>query len=302
MLVEFTPKTMTIFAFRGFAMKYSDYNEGKLHGTADFPIEYYYLIPEHPQYVMKPHWHNEMEIIKVHSGIFNLHLNGISYTLTKGDIIFVECGTLHSGEPEECVYECVVFDLSMLRRGKDKVSSYISPFIDGRCGLNCIIPEKSSSVYLAASSLFSVTKEAKEFYELETYNILFKIFSEAYKTGIVSYINKNPQTLKKNHTVINLLDWIEDNYAENITLKKLSEISNLSEKYICRIFKEYTSKTPIDYINELRIDSACHEMIFNRKSVTESAIICGFNDLSYFSKIFKRYKNITPQKYKKLYS
>lgn len=292
---------MTIFTFRGKNMKFSDYNEGKLHGTADFPLEYYNLTPEHPQYVMKPHWHNEIEIIRVNSGVFNLNLNGITYSLTNGDIIFVECGTLHSGDPENCFYECVVFDLNMLRRQKDKVSSYISPFIDGRLGINCIIPDKSSSVYLAVSNLFSVTKKADEFYELETYCIIFRLFSELYKTNIVAPMNKNPQTLKKNHTVINLLNWIEDNYTENITLKKLSEISNLNEKYICRIFKEYTSKTPINYINEIRIEAACHEMTANHKSITESAIMCGFNDLSYFSKIFKRYKNISPQKYRKQY-
>ena len=131
--------------------------------------------------------------------------------------------------------------------------------------------------------------------------ILFRIFSEAYKTGLIAPINKNPQTFKKNHTVISLLNWIEDNYTENITLERLSEISNLSEKYICRIFKEYTSKTPISYINEIRIDAACHEMIANRKSITDAALACGFNDLSYFSKMFKRYKNMSPQKYKKLY-
>lgn len=282
-------------------MKYSDYNEGKLHGTADFPLEYYFLTPDHPQYIMKPHWHNEMEIIKVNSGIFNLNLNGINYSLTNGDIIFVECGTLHSGEPENCVYECVVFDLNMLRRQKDKISSYISPLIDGRIGINCIIPDKSGSVYSAASSLFSVTKNSQLFYELETYSILFRIFSEAYKTKLLSPINKNPHSGKKNHTVINLLNWIEDNYTENITLERLSEVSNLSEKYICRIFKEYTSKTPINYINEIRIDAACHEMIANRKSITDAALACGFNDLSYFSKMFKRYKNMSPQKYKKLY-
>lgn len=283
-------------------MKYSDYNEGKLHGTNVFPLEYYYVTPDNPQYIMSTHWHKEFEIIKVISGCFNLNLNSIGYTLTAGNIIFVECGTLHGGVPDNCVYECLVFDLNMLkRRQNDAITPLISPLIDGSKGINCIIPEKGSSVYLAASALFAVTSTRDDYYEIETYSMLFRLFSQLYKNENISPVSKNPQTSKKNQTVIKLLDWIDYNFTENITLQKLSEISNLSEKYICRIFKEYTSKTPINYINELRIDAACHEMISDKKSVTEAALACGFNDLSYFSKLFKRYKHISPYKYRRNY-
>lgn len=283
-------------------MKYSDYNEGKLHGTNEFPLEYYYVTPDNPQYIMSTHWHKEFEIIKVILGSFNLRLNNIGYTLTAGDIIFVECGTLHGGEPDNCVYECLVFDLNMLkRRQNDAITPLISPLIDGSKGINCVIPEKGSSVYSAASALFAVTSNRDDFYEIETYSLLFRLLSQLYKTESISSVSKNPQTTKKNQTVIKLLDWIDNNFTENITLQKLSEISNLSEKYICRVFKEYTSKTPINYINELRIDAACHEMISDKKSVTEAALACGFNDLSYFSKLFKRYKHISPYKYRRNY-
>lgn len=283
-------------------MKYSDYNEGKLHGTNEFPLEYYYVTPDNPQYIMSTHWHKEFEIIKVILGSFNLRLNNIGYTLTAGDIIFVECGTLHGGEPDNCVYECLVFDLNMLkRRQNDAITPLISPLIDGSKGINCVIPQKGSSVYSAASALFAVTSNRDDFYEIETYSLLFRLLSQLYKTESISSVSKNPQTTKKNQTVIKLLDWIDNNFTENITLQKLSEISNLSEKYICRVFKEYTSKTPINYINELRIDAACHEMISDKKSVTEAALACGFNDLSYFSKLFKRYKHISPYKYRRNY-
>lgn len=77
----------------------------------------------------------------------------------------------------------------------------------------------------------------------------------------------------------------------------LSSISGFSEKYLCRIFKEYTSKTPITYINELRIEKACNEMGINKKNITYAAYESGFNDLSYFCRTFKKYKNITPKEY-----
>lgn len=281
-------------------MKFSDYNEGKQHGTAEFPFEYYYIEPDNPQYIMKPHWHKEFELIRILSGGFNIHLGNMGYYLSKGDIMLIECGILHRGEPENCIYECLVFDLNMLRRRQnDKVNLLIAPIINGNNSINCIIPERGDNVYNSAISLFSTASKKDEFYEIEIQSIILHLFFELYKKGYISGISKNPQNLKKNQTVIRLLDWIEENYTENITLSTLSEISNLSEKYICRIFREYTSKTPVSYINELRIEVACHEMSANSKSVTEAAFSCGFNDLSYFSKLFKRYKGVNPKQFKK---
>ena len=73
----------------------------------------------------------------------------------------------------------------------------------------------------------------------------------------------------------------------------------MNEKYLCRFFKDYTSRTPIDYINNLRIEAACHELTSGDMTITEAAIECGFNDISYFSKMFKKYKGITPREYSK---
>ncbi len=281
-------------------MKFSDYNEGKQHGTAEFPFEYYFVEPNNPQYIMNPHWHKEFEIIRVISGNFDVHLGNMGYCLSKGDIMLVECGILHRGEPENCVYECLVFDLNMLRRRQnDIINSLITPIINGNNSINRIIPERGESVYNSAMALFSTASKKEKYYEMEIHSIILRFFSELYKNGYISDISKNPQNLKKNQTVIKLLDWIEENYTDNITLAELSEISNLSEKYICRIFKEYTSKSPVNYINEIRIEAACHEMIVNNRSVTEAALSCGFNDLSYFSKLFRRYKGITPKQFKK---
>lgn len=61
---------------------------------------------------------------------------------------------------------------------------------------------------------------------------------------------------------------IENNLAESIDLNKLAEITGMSPKYLCRIFKEYTSKTLVQYINELRIENACYEMSVNDKNIS----------------------------------
>ena len=96
-----------------------------------------------------------------------------------------------------------------------------------------------------------------------------------------------------------MLDKIEADFDEDITLTELAELAGLNEKYLCRIFKDYTEKTIIEYIHEIRIENACYEMSVTGNNITRAAFDSGFNDLSYFSKTFKKLKGISPTEYKK---
>lgn len=275
-------------------MKYADYIERKRHGSPEFPIQYYNVDRRHPQYIMVPHWHKEFEWIRVIDGTFTVNLNGVEHRLMPGQIFPVAPGCLHGGEPQACHYECIVLDLNMLRRGrKDGLERYFAPLIGGQVALSdAHLTGKAADV---GRELFEVMRERKADYELQVYGLLFSLFFEMYIQGNVTASVHDPQP----RTVTALLDWIEENFAEPITLEMLSQKAGLSRKYLCRIFKEYTGKTVIDYLNELRIDNACHEIAVKGLPITQAAYDSGFNDLSYFCKVFKRYKGVTPRAYKK---
>ena len=90
---------------------------------------------------------------------------------------------------------------------------------------------------------------------------------------------------------------IETSYDQCLTLDILAKEAGMNAKYFCRFFHEMTHRTPIDYLNYQRIEHACYELATSENSVTDVAFNCGFNDLSYFIKTFKRYKGKTPGKY-----
>ena len=83
------------------------------------------------------------------------------------------------------------------------------------------------------------------------------------------------------------------------TQQYLADVLNLSPEHFCRLFHSITGKSPIDYLNYYRIECACELLSSSQKSITEVAYSCGFNDLSYFNRIFKRYKKVTPGHYQK---
>ena len=87
-----------------------DHNEDRLRGTYDFPFEFHHIDQAHPRYVMSYHWHVEYEIIRILEGSLTVTLDEKSFIATAGDIIFVHSGILHSGIPDNCLYQCIVFD------------------------------------------------------------------------------------------------------------------------------------------------------------------------------------------------
>lgn len=279
-------------------MRYSEYAENRSRGYLGFPIQYYYVDSQDPRYVMETHWHEELELIRIISGSFEVFINNESYELCSGDIIFVGCGCLHRGIPHNCVYECIVFDVNMLcRQSNDAAEKFILPIAQRQSGISCILKDSSRELYSTTASLFDTLKASSDFRELYVYSLLFEMFARLYSEGYVSPSN-SPKLSSQAKRISKLLDWIDENCNERITLDELSDISGISKKYLCRVFKKYTSKTPINYINELRIENACYEMTVNGKNVTEAAYGNGFEDLSYFSKLFKEHKGMSPSKYK----
>ena len=90
------------------------YLEAKQRGTMDFPLDYHFVSSTHTRYEMPYHWHEETEILFVLSGRFSLFLDGERFELDTGDVAYIASGSLHAGVPQDCVYECIVFDLRIL--------------------------------------------------------------------------------------------------------------------------------------------------------------------------------------------
>ena len=96
-----------------------------------------------------------------------------------------------------------------------------------------------------------------------------------------------------------VLTKIRNDYSKPLTLDDLAEEAQLNKQYFCRAFRQATGKTPIDYLNYYRIECAAEQLSLSYVSITEIALSCGFNDLSYFNRLFKRSKGVTPSNYRK---
>ncbi len=275
-------------------MKHSDFIENKQRGSRDLPVQLYRVDKDYHEYIMPLHWHREFEIIRVTSGSFLLYVNNIPYNMQSGDIAFVSCKNLHRGEPTDCCYDCIVMDLALLnKKGNGMISSYIDPLINGEISIRTLHSFNGSELYATVNKLFTLMSEKRRFYELAVLGLLYQLVEQIYTAGIFIESNQNKNTTGQTAAITELIEWIDENYSERITLKILSDKVGITPNYLCKIFKEYTGKTPIEYVNHVRIEGVCFDIISGNKNITTAAIANGYNDLSYFCKVFKKYKGMS---------
>ena len=104
------------------------------------------------------------------------------------------------------------------------------------------------------------------------------------------------QTAKYNLPTIKLIDYVESNFAGKLSVGMVAEQFGYSEHYFCRWFKSNTGITFNEFINAVRINHAC-TYLRNGCSVEETSRLCGYADPSYFTKVFKKFRHMTPGEY-----
>jgi AraC-like DNA-binding protein len=278
-------------------LKYLDYREDKLQGTFDFPIAFYHVESTHPRYQMPYHWHPEYEIIRILEGSFLLTVDGNLVNAGKNDILFIQGGTPHGGVPEDCSYECVVFDLRLLLSNNKICNKLIQQLLRHEI----ILPPKhnTTSINKAVNDLFYAMNAKKPGYEFQVQGMLYTLFGIFVETHDYS-INTASGTVSSQqiNRFKDVLNYIEEHYMESITLEDMALAAGLSPRYFCRFFRKMTQYTPMEYLGYYRIECACEQLAEAQQNITEIALNCGFNDISYFIKSFHKAKGVTPKQYK----
>lgn len=279
-------------------MHYFNYNEPKQHGTLDFPIEFYLVDESHVRYNMPFHWHKEMELIRIVRGRFLIKMEDEEICAETGDLILIQEGCIHGGIPENCEYECIVFDVQSLLMHTDVCRSYIRNVTLHKIVLQNHFTATDRAIQPAAKQLFDTMKNTAPGSELMILGALFQffgiIFLNCFYTEASGAANSGSRKMAQLKPV---LEYIDSAYGSFVSLEDLSRIAGMTPKYFCRYFHSVIHRTPMDYLNYYRIEQARHQLSVSELSVTEVAYACGFNDVSYFIKTFKRYTGITPGRY-----
>ena len=240
------------------------------------------------------HWHDEYEFIYVTKGSCRLTVDGNTVCVPKGQAALICGGELHNMVIEnEGAYFAIVAHSHIC-------GSECAHLFSGNYPMQRSFTDKSPAEAKVLENLQEIQRvyEERPFaYELrlkslitDTFGIIFenKLFAEP-----SSAASPSAQAYEK------IIDFIHTNYQQRLTLEMLSKQCNYSKSYIIRLFKQYTGKTPLDYINQYRIFIAQIRLMSTEKSVLEIASECGIENIGHFINLFRRYTGQTPGKWRK---
>lgn len=280
-------------------MKFIDYQERRMQGSFQFPIAYYRQSPLSPRYHMQLHWHTYYEILFITSGTFHLTLGNETRLLEEGECVLIPGGTLHGGNPNNCTYESIVFDFQLLMKDNPGNQKELHLLLTQKRNILPFLTDYDERFSPLVQQICQCLSEKRNGYELAVRGYFFLLVSLIIERELYTENELDNVTGDQLTSLKNVLAYISEHYGEHINLSILAKKAGMNPKYFCRYFKSLTDRTPIDYLNYYRIECACELLSTKDISIREVAISCGFNDESYFIKIFHKYKGTTPKQFLK---
>lgn len=313
------------------------FEEKQRHGTVELPVGLHKVeYPEGTDVIFYLHWHQEFEFLVLTKGSILFTIEDREYKLGEGDCVFINSNLLHSAKTIDghaCSFFAVVFSYEAL---DDDIHStfakrYIRPVLNGKYLLEeCLyadsayqphkelaasdrdtskidtfskrfVPEQKISwqqeVILWLSQISQCPEQELAPHALLVRSRLFMIWNLMYHHG-----KSNRKNLIEENTSFERLapvvHYMKENYAYEMTLTELAQMIPMSEGQFCRVFKQCMKMSPMQYLLRYRILQSCHLLQETDKKIGEIANLTGFNNISYFNKVFLKIIGCTPKEYR----
>ncbi len=276
------------------------YNEKVTYRVPGFPLAFYYVDNNFHASNLPFHWHPQAEILYVISGTYTYTIDGTVKTANEGNVVYYNSGVLHGTVRRDGIYASIVFDPQTLLISTDRVRDIIRFLTSDDIKISDSFPSDDIKLKKITHSLVRSLQNGIVGHELDIVGDLFLFYAHIYDAHYYYTTNEaHSPTVKKMLRIRPILSFIEDHFMQPITIDSLSKVSGMTPKYLSSQFKAVTKMTPVEYLNYYRIEQACMLLTQTDEPITEIAFRCGFNDSSYFVRVFKVNKHITPLKYRK---
>jgi len=256
------------------------------------------------EFVRHNHQHHEMFFVSAGSALHRIGDKG--FLIKSGDIVLLTPDIVHEfkeASPDFTIYNCI-FAPSLLTEHKDLVMN-MRGFLD----LFYVEAEKQGYKYMSLTGRAELKVRAITEDLLSEYTNHYPGYKMAIKAMLVDMLVtvtraysaiEGRKTATRAEKIIEAVRFIDLNYVSKLDLETVAaRKAGVSKEYFCVIFKRITGKTFTEYINYLRVEHAVRLLASSDKKISDAALESGFNDISYFNRVFREQKGHTPKAFRK---
>lgn len=234
-----------------------------------------------------------MELIYIKKGCGHISVDFKEYHVTAPSLVLILPGQLHSIDQymdESMEYENIIFSLSMLLPGKYDYTKedFLTPLLAGRFTVPTVftpVYPYYEDVVAPIDACDEICKTMPQGYQLYIKSKLYEFFFVLdNRCRNLTKPLKSRKTLDKMKVV---LKYVENNYADKISIADIADVAGFSESHFMRYFKETMGTSFVDYLKDYRLTMAARLLQSSDSSVLSISGEVGFESLSYFNRAFK---------------
>jgi AraC-like DNA-binding protein/quercetin dioxygenase-like cupin family protein len=247
------------------------------------------------------HYHPEYEIVCVFEGSGRRHVGNHLSNYEDGDLVLIGSNLPHGGfgygsvdMHEEIVVQFTDDFLGKNFLSKPEMNSIKTLFERAKQGLSFKGDTKKN-----LSEKFKKLLELSHFERMiELLNILQNLANSTEYIPLNAADIRYNFSLKDQDRLGKVYKYVEENYSHDIDIQGVAKICNLTVPAFCNYFKKNLNQTFTDFTNEYRINQAC-KMLLGGLEIVDICYRCGFNNVSYFGRVFKQFKGTNPSQFRR---
>ncbi len=261
--------------------------EKKIINDKEFPVQ---IVMNHIRrrgVYFAAHWHEHIELHYILEGEGIINCSQKPYYVNKGSLLIINSNELHEGISSVEKYDALVLIF--------RIDAFSKELAD----TNAIFQSQIAGDEYISGLFDAVYREQQDKalgYKMAIKGKIYDLITYLLRNYVLENLSdreniRRTQNLARLNTV---LQYIENNYTETINIAQLAGLIHLSEFRFCHLFKDSIGKSPLNYINEVRLKNA-HKLLERKEmSISEVAITVGFQDYNNFGRLFRKYYGYAP--------
>ena len=251
-----------------------------------------------------PHFHSAVEILLPLEGELYSVIDKTEYCVRTGEVLIIPAGCTHSLRMElGSVRELVLFEQNNVFTLKE--FGAFRQLLSRPVYLDMEHPAREG-VREKLIEMVAVHRSGKLLRNMHCYALLLEIYAQLGESYLATNatqteVNALNRQLSGEDAFNRALDYVNENYMDDVTLDSLAAYAGFSRYTLSRMFRQHTGTTFTQYLNKRRVTMAEELLASTKMPVTQVALQCGFNSIATFNRVFRDVRGCTPTQYRLIY-